>query len=126
MKMRFIDSNLLAYAFYRNQHTDNCQDILKQGGIINTLNLIEAFHIIEYETSRDHAVKAIRSLLKLNFKIIPLDTNTVFNAIKQAINHRLLIFDLIHYVTALEENCREIVSYDSDFDNLNIKRVTSL
>ena len=126
MEMRFIDSNVLAYAFYHNQHTDNCQYILRQGGIINTLNLIEAFHIIEHETSRDHAVKAMRSLLKLDFKIISLDINIVFNAIKQAINRRLSIFDLIHYVTALEENCREIVSDDSDFDNLNIKRVTSL
>lgn len=123
--MRFIDSNILAYAFYNNAHIDSCQSVLKEGGVIDSLNLIEAFFIIEKETNRDNAVKAIRTLLKLNVQIISIDVNLVFEAVKRVAKYKLSFFDLIHYTAALMNNCSEIVSFDSDFDNLEIKRVTS-
>ena len=81
--MRFIDSNVLAYAFYENENREKSQEIIKNGGIINTVNLIEAYNIIQ------------------------------------------LFIDMVHYTTSLLCNCQEIASYDSDFDNLDIKRVIS-
>ena len=41
--MRFIDSNVLAYAFYENEYSSRCQQIIREGGITNTVNIIEAF-----------------------------------------------------------------------------------
>ena len=70
--MKFIDSNVLAYAFYKNEHTDRCQNIIKDGGLVDIFNLIEAFFIIEKETgNREVAQKSIKGLLKLNFSGIP-------------------------------------------------------
>lgn len=123
--MRFIDSNILAYAFYDNKNRGRCQELISESGIVNTLNLIEAYNIIEYETSTEHATKAVKSLLKSNLDIISVDINLVFEALKKAPTHRRLKFiDLIHYVTALVSNCSEIASYDKDFDELDINRVT--
>ncbi|PIN74635.1 hypothetical protein COV18_07120 [Candidatus Woesearchaeota archaeon CG10_big_fil_rev_8_21_14_0_10_37_12] len=123
--MIFIDSNVLAYAFYDNKQTDRCQEIIKRGGLINTLNLVEAYNIIRFETSVENAVKSIRSLFKSNLKIVEVDMNVVFEALKRAEKYNKLKFiDLVHYVTCLLNNCESIASYDSDFDNLEIKRVT--
>lgn len=121
--MRFIDSNVLAYAFYDNEHTDKCQNIIKEGGLVDIFNLIEAFFIIEKETgSRELAQKSIKGLLKLNFQIMDADSNLLFEALKKVNHVKLSIFDTIHYCCALLNNCDTIVSYDTDFDNLDIPR----
>lgn len=122
--MRFIDSNILSYAFYDNEHRERCQEIIKNGGIINTLNLIEAYNIIQFETNTEYATESIKSLLKSNIKIIEVNINIVFEALKKTQKYKKLKFiDLVHYVTSLLYNCDEIASYDTDFDNLEIKRI---
>lgn len=122
--MRFVDSNVLAYAFYDNKNTERCHDLIREGGVINTLNLIEAYNIIQFETNRDYATKSIRTILKSNLKIADVNINLVFEALKRAGKYKRLKFiDLIHYITALLNNCEEIASYDSDFDGLEIKRI---
>ena len=124
--MRFIDSNVLAYAFYENENREKCQAIIKNGGIINTVSLIEAYNIIQFEVNADYAAKSIRSLLKSNLSIISVDINLIFEALKRASKYKKLKFiDLVHYTTSLLYNCQEIASYDLDFDNLDIKRVIS-
>lgn len=123
--MKFIDSNILAYAFYENKEKERCREIIREGGISNTINIVEAFNIIQHEANRNHAAEAIKSLLKSNIKIIDVDINIIFEALKRAAKYEKLKFiDLIHYVTALLNNCKEIASFDSDFDNLEIKRIT--
>lgn len=121
--MKFIDSNILAYAFYQNKFQEVCQRIINEGGVINTINLIEAFNIIEFETNRDAATKAVKGFLKSNLVIINADINLVFEALKKAhVYKNLKCIDLIHYATALLNNCESIVSYDADFDGLDIPR----
>lgn len=121
--MRFIDSNILAYAFYDNKNREKCQGIIKSGGLINTVNIIEAYNIIQFETSAEHATKSIKSLLKSSLSIADASINIVFEALKRTAKYKRLKFiDLVHYTTALLNNCDSIVSYDSDFDNLEIPR----
>ncbi|MBU2639513.1 MAG: PIN domain-containing protein [Nanoarchaeota archaeon] len=122
--MRFIDSNILAYAFYENENRERCINIVKEGGIIDSLCLIEAFNIIENETrKRDIAVEAIKSLMKINLEIVNVDSNVVFEALKKAEKYKKLKFlDLIHYIIALNYECKEILSYDKDFNDLEIKK----
>ena len=121
--MKFLDSNVLAFAFYKNEYTDACQTALKEGGLIDVFNLIEAFFIIEKETkSREIAQKSIKGLLKSNIQIIDVDANILFEALKSVNNLKLSIFDTIHYSCAVANGCSAIMSFDKDFDNLDIPR----
>lgn len=123
LNVKFLDTNVLAYAFYSNENTDRCQAAITEGGFTDTFNLIEAFHIIEKETgSREQAQSAIKGLLKSNVEIVGVDVNTVFEALKKAGRSRLSIFDTVHYACALINNCNSILSYDKDFDKLDIPR----
>tara|TARA_Y100000310_G_scaffold344780_1_gene459467 strand:+ start:8375 stop:8746 length:372 start_codon:yes stop_codon:yes gene_type:complete len=120
--MKFIDSNIIVYAFYNNNYTEQCQEILRKGGIVNTFVLIEAFHIIEKEVNKEKAIEAIKAILKSHIKIIEIDTNAIFETMKRNNKLNLTIFDCIHYTTAKMHGCTEIISYDKDFNNLDIPR----
>ena len=121
--MIFIDSNVLAYAFYSNDKRERCQQVIKGGGITNTVNLIEAYNIIQFEVNREHATKSIKSLLKSDLNIVDVDINSVFEALKRALkNVNLKFIDLIHYSYAIINGCNAIISYDRDFDGLEIPR----
>ncbi len=121
--MKFLDSNVLAYAFYENHNTIKCQNAIIEGGLVNTFNLVEAFFVIEKETGdREIAQKAIKGILKSDIEIIEVDVNLVFEALKMANRLKLSIFDTLHYVCALANGCNAIVSYDKDFNNLDIPR----
>lgn len=121
--MKFIDSNIIAYAFYENEFRDDCRKVIKEGGVIDTINLIEAFNIIELQTNKEIAIKATSSLLKSNIKIIDTDLNLVFESLKRSQKYKNLKFiDLVHYTAALLNNCESIVSLDKDFDKLEIPR----
>ena len=121
--MRYLDSNVLAYAFYDNKHTVKCQNAIMEGGLVDTFNLTEAFFVIEKETgSRESAQKAVKGLLKSNLVIVEVDVNLVFETLKRATRFKLSIFDLVHYACAFVNRCDSILSYDKDFDNLDIPR----
>tara|TARA_Y100000310_G_C20559126_1_gene752129 strand:- start:102 stop:473 length:372 start_codon:yes stop_codon:yes gene_type:complete len=120
--MRFIDSNIIAYAFYDNPYTESCQKILRKEGIVNTFVLIEAFHIIEKEVNKEKAIESVKAILKSHIRIVEVDTNMIFEAIKRTNKLSLTVFDCIHYTTAKLNGCTEIISYDKDFDNLDIPR----
>ncbi|MBI2575814.1 type II toxin-antitoxin system VapC family toxin [Candidatus Woesearchaeota archaeon] len=122
--MKFLDSNILAYAFYHNEHTLRCQQLIREGGVINTLSLIEAFNIISHEQTKSHAIASIRSLLKSDLVIVETGINLIFEGLKKAEHYKKLSFaDLIHLMTASLEGCEGIASFDSDFDGLDIPRV---
>ena len=121
--MIFIDTNILAYAYYDNDKKERCQQIIRKGGLINTVNLIEAYNIIQFEVDRELATKTIRSLLKSNLTIVDVDINSVFEALKRTLKNTNLKFaDLIHYSCAVTNGCGAIISFDKDFDNLDIPR----
>ncbi|HLD97252.1 MAG TPA: type II toxin-antitoxin system VapC family toxin [Candidatus Nanoarchaeia archaeon] len=123
LNVKFLDTNVLAYAFYSNENMGKCQAAITEGGLTDTFNLTEAFHIIEKETgSREMAQRAIRGLLKSNVGIASIDVNAIFESVKKSGSLKLSIFDTIHYVCALANNCDSILSYDKDFDKLDIPR----
>lgn len=51
-----------------------------------------------------------------------MNTNLIFEAVKRINKYLLSIFDMIHYTCTLINNCESIVSYDKDFDGLEILR----
>lgn len=120
--MNLLDSNIIAYAFYENEKQEQCQQALRKGGIINTVTLLEAFNIIEHEMNREHARDAIKSILKTNITIVTTDINLIFETLKRTEKTTLRFIDLLHYTTALLHNCETILTYDKDFNNLDIPR----
>ena len=62
--MKFLDSNVLAYAFYDNEHVEECQKAISEGGLIDTLNLIESiFHNRERKSAEIY-----KSIVKVQYK----------------------------------------------------------
>ena len=120
--MKFLDSNVIAYSFYSNEYREKCQEAIKEGGITDTLALTEAFYIIEKIIDRKTAKESIKGVLKSDVHIVDLDINVIFQALKRVDKYNLSIFDMNHFISALLNNCTIILSYDKDFNNLDIPR----
>jgi len=126
--MKFIDANIIAYASYNNEHQSHCQHILQsENNVTNTMVLVEAFNIIELQINREAAIIVIKSILRSSMEIVNMDVNAIFEALKKAEQYKQLKFlDLIHFTIASLKNCDQIISYDKDFDNLEIVRAEEL
>ncbi|MBI2550489.1 PIN domain-containing protein [Candidatus Woesearchaeota archaeon] len=119
----FIDANVIVKSFTDNNDKEKCRAALQEEFITNILCLVEAQDAIsKISGNKVYAANCIKSLLKSRGTILPLDRNLLFEAFRRIERYPLNIFDLIHYVTALTNNCAKIISYDNDFDNLEIKR----
>ncbi len=120
----FIDSNIIIKAFVEDKDNERCRKALYGDFTTNVLCLVEAQHAIStIKNDKVYAADCIKSLFKSNGIIVQLDKNLLFECFKRIEKYNLNIFDLINYTTALINNCSEIISYDKDFDDLEIKRV---
>ena len=122
--MQFVDSNVIIKAFTNNSEKENCRRVLSEEFITNAICLVEAHHAISIiRKDKDYATNSIKSLFKNQGLIIDLDKDLLFEAFRRIEKYDLNIFDLINYAAALIHNCSKFVSYDKDFDDLEIKRV---
>lgn len=121
----FLDSNIIIYAFTKHPNSEKCRELLVREELIaNTLVLLESYAKLTTITNQVHAEKTIRGLLGLgNLMIVDFDNNLFFESVKRNRKYKLKISDLVHYATALLNNCGKIISYDKHFDNLEISRV---
>lgn len=120
----FLDANVIIKAFTENKEKENCRRVLHEPFVTNTLCLVEAQHgIALIKKNKTYASDCIRSLFKADGVIIQLDKNLLFESFKRIEKYQLNTFDLINYITALIYNCSAFVSYDTDFDGLELKRV---
>lgn len=123
--MKFVDSNVLVYAFSNTNRTDSCIQLLKEENlIINTLVLVELYAKLCTIVDQNYAQFIVRNLFKKdNLRIVPLDNNLLFESIKRQQKYKKLkIADLLHFTAAMLNNCSAMISYDQDFDNLEIAR----
>ena len=88
----------------------------------DALSLVEAFYVLEDQTTREEAQRCIKGLFKSNITIVDLDLNLLFEAVKNMHRHALNIFDSVHYTCALLNDCDSIVTMDRDFDGLQLAR----
>ncbi len=121
--MRFIDANILVLASYANDKQQACQKVIREGGVASSLALMETFTVLERIVDRSVAQNAVAAFLRSNLMIAELGVSHLFDALKKSKRTRLSFFDLIHYVTALASECSEIVSFDKDFDGLELPRI---
>lgn len=121
---KFIDSNVVIFAFTNNNYKQQCRKILNEEDlIVNTLVLMESYAKIATINSESYAKDVIRSLLSLgNINVLDFSNNLFFESLKRSQKYNLKISDLVHFTTALLNSCSEIISYDKHFDNLEIKR----
>lgn len=122
---KFIDSNVVIFAFTNNDKKQECRDILAEENLItNTLILLESYAKIATINSEMYARTAIRGILSLgNVNVIDFTNSLFFESIKRSQKYKLKVSDLVHYTTASLHNCSEIISYDKHFDGLDINRV---
>lgn len=121
---RFIDANVIVNGFAGNKNKVKCRQVLDEGFVTDMICMAEAQDALTMILKdKEKAINCARSLFKGNNIILPVDKNIFFEALKKANVSNLFIMDAIHYAAALLNNCSEIVSYDKDFDNLEIKRV---
>jgi len=119
---RFVDSNVIIYAFTNSNQKQECRNILTQENlIINTLVLLESYAKISTINSEVYARVVARNIA--NIRVVDFTNNLFFESIKRSQKYKLKISDLVHYATALLHNCSEIISYDAHFDGLDVKRV---
>jgi len=120
----FLDANVIIKAFTKNEDKEKYRKALYEEFVTNALCLVEVHDGISLiKNDKNYASDCIKSLFKRNVTIVPLDKNLLFEAFKRIDKYHLNIFDLVNYVAALVNNCQEFVSYDKDFDDLEIKRV---
>lgn len=121
---KFIDSNVIIFAFTNNDQKKKCRKILEEENLtINTLVLLESYGKISTINSQSYAMDVVRGILgSSKIRVIDFTNNLFFESVKRQHKYNLKISDLVHYVTALINNCSEIISYDKHFDGLEIKR----
>jgi predicted nucleic acid-binding protein len=121
--LKFIDTNVIVRAFTQNEDSEKCKTLLNSQFVTNTLCLVEAQHMIAtIKGNKKIAADAIKSLFRGDAIIAGFDKNLLFQSYRRIGQYDLNIFDLIAYLTAIINHCSEFVSYDKDFDNLEIKR----
>ncbi len=119
----FVDANVIAKAFVVNPDQEPCLSILHKEFITDMVCLLEAKNVISrISGSREYAADSIRSVLKSNCIVIPVDSIIFASCLKSYAHNALDAFDSMHYTIALLNGCSEIISYDKDFDDLAIKR----
>ncbi len=122
--MDFVDANVIIKAFVDDKDSVKCQKVLTESFVTDTLCLIEAqYAIAKIKQNEGFAANCIKSLYKGDCQIVSIDKNILFEALKRIDKYDLNIFDLLHYVAALFNNCTNIMSYDKDFDKVELKRV---
>ena len=120
----FLDSNVIIYSFTNNAKNEKCRKALRELSLItNTLAIAEAMAQIAAITDKEQSRQALITILKLgNIRILDLNPSLIFEAMRRNQKYNLKLFDLIHYTTALLNNCQAILSYDRDFNKLEIPR----
>ena len=96
--------------------------MLEEDFITDMVCLAEAQNALSAIIKDPHkAASWIKSIFKANGTVIEIDKNILIVSFRY-LDH-LIVWDAIHYAAALLNNCSEIVSYDKDFDGLEIKRI---
>src|SRR3989338_551447 len=118
----FVDANVIIKAFTDNPEKGKCGKVLLHPFITNTLCLAEAAVSLSNILGKKDASQCIKSVLRSDAKIIAIDEIIFFEALKRIDKYPLSMFDLIHYTTAMLHQCSVFVSYDKDFDRLELPR----
>jgi len=137
--MKFLDSNIILYAYLRPKKGEKLskvvlerkeisKEILKrieEGSeevVISTIHLGEILNIISAKLGSEKAVLFLAKILSLkNVKIVAVSRETYEKALEVCLNENIEPNDAIAIVIMRKLNFKEIYTFDSDF--MNIKNI---
>jgi predicted nucleic acid-binding protein len=135
--MKFVDASVFVHAFIRPKRELKPHEVkIKQAAqkivkrinegekiAISVVNLTEIANLLEAYMSLDEAL-VIEEFLIRNAKLVTVNKQQYFEAIKIAKEKRVGLNDALTYVIMLKNKIYEIYSFDKDFDKLEgIKRI---
>jgi predicted nucleic acid-binding protein len=135
--MKFVDASVFVHAFIRPKRELKPHEVkIKQAAqkivkrinegekiAISVVNLTEIANLLEAYMSLDEAF-VIEEFLIRNAKLVTVNKQQYFEAIKIAKEKRVGLNDALTYVIMLKNKIYEIYSFDKDFDKLEgIKRI---
>jgi len=135
--MKFVDASVFVHAFIRPKRELKPHEVkIKQAAqkivkrinegekiAISVVNLTEIANLLEAYMSLDEAL-VIEEFLIRNAKLVNVNKQQYFEAIKIAKEKRVGLNDALTYVIMLKNKIYEIYSFDKDFDKLEgIKRL---
>jgi predicted nucleic acid-binding protein len=123
---KFVDSDVIVFAFTNNPKKEACRQIIERENIvINTLIVLESYSkVATISKNKQLAIDMVKLFYRVdNIEIVDFSNNLFYETVKRIKKYNLKISDLVHYTTALLHGCSSIVSYDSHFNNLEIKKI---
>jgi predicted nucleic acid-binding protein len=135
--MKFVDASVFVHAFIRPKRELKPHEVkIKQAAqkivkrinegekiAISVVNLTEIANLLEAYMPLDEAL-VIEEFLIRNAKLVTVNKQQYFEAIKIAKEKRVGLNDALTYVIMLKNKIYEIYSFDKDFDKLEgIKRI---
>jgi predicted nucleic acid-binding protein len=135
--MKFVDASVFVHAFIKPKRELKPHEVkIKQAAqkivkrinegekiAISVVNLTEIANLLEAYMSLEDAL-VIEEFLIRNAKLVTVNKQQYFEAIKIAKEKRVGLNDALTYVIMLKNKIYEIYSFDKDFDKLEgIKRI---
>jgi predicted nucleic acid-binding protein len=135
--MKFVDASVFVHAFIKPKRELKPHEVkIKQAAqkivkrinegekiAISVVNMTEIANLLEAHMSLDEAL-VIEEFLIRNAKLVTVNKQQYFEAIKIAKEKRVGLNDALTYVIMLKNKIYEIYSFDKDFDKLeDIKRI---
>lgn len=111
--MRFLDSNVLIYAFSADARTPIAQDLL-QGSVIGVQGLNE-FTVVarrKLDMSWDEITQAVDAILSLCGDPHPITLAAHRNGVRIADRHRLAFYDSVMLATAIDAGAESFITED--------------
>ncbi len=137
--MRFVDANVFVHAFIKPKRKlkshemkikESAKEIVKrindgEGVGITVVQIAEIANLLESYLPLSEALKIEEFLLLAgNVKVFDVTKKDCLKALEIAKEKDVGLSDAIAYVIMKKNSVGEIYSFDSDFDKLDVRRVT--
>ena len=129
----YLDANIFIYATVNTQEIGNkCRSLLKEieigkiKGITSCLTFDEIIWILR-KIAPEKVLESARNILNLNIKFMEVNKNILYKLVDLIEKYKLKPRDAIHLATMELNNCKTIISEDSDFDKIpEIERINPI
>jgi len=137
--LRFVDASVFVHAFLKPKRKlkdhevkikESAKSIVKRINNgeeigITVVQIAEIANLLENYLPLNEALKVEEFLLLArNVKVFDVTKRDCLRALKVAREKKVGLSDAIAYVIMIDNNVKEIYSFDRDFDRLNVKRIT--
>ena len=111
---RFLDSNILIYAYTNDHRRERATDLIADGGVISVQSLAEFIHVARRRLRIDgpELIKAVQRLLKNLYLGGSVTLDVLHHGLAISQRYKLSIHDSTLIAVALHARCDEFLSED--------------